>query len=144
MESSKIEILLEKYFEGRTSIADENNLKNYFSSSDVAPHLEKYKEVFSCFVSAKKQSYEHDIPLKTKKRRVAWLSIAATIVFLFGVYIFNVNNKQQELDTFDDPKVAFRETQKALFMLSENVNIGIKSVKHIEEYQKSKELIFKQ
>ncbi len=36
MELNKIEEILEKYFQGETSIAEENQLKEYFSSSNVA------------------------------------------------------------------------------------------------------------
>ena len=41
MESHTIEKLVEKYFSGETSIAEEKQLKDYFSSPDVAPHLEQ-------------------------------------------------------------------------------------------------------
>lgn len=40
MELDRIENLLEKYFEGETTIAEENELKVYFSSSDVAQRFE--------------------------------------------------------------------------------------------------------
>ena len=41
MELYKIEELIEKYFQGETSIAEEKELTNYFSSSNVAQHLEQ-------------------------------------------------------------------------------------------------------
>ena len=153
MELNKIEILLEKYFEGETSIAEENELRNYFSSPDVLPHLEQYKPMFGYLAFAKEQKFEQETPLlpmvRDKKRNVAWLSIAASIVVLLGIgaYVFynydNVN-KKQDLGTYDDPEVALKETQKALALLSNNVNVGIESVYYIQEYQNSKELIFKQ
>ena len=43
MALDRIEKLVEKYFEGETSIAEEKELKTYFSSTDVAQHLEQYK-----------------------------------------------------------------------------------------------------
>ncbi len=48
MALDKIEQLLEKYFEAETSIAEENELRVYFSSQDVAQHLQQYqlKNVF--------------------------------------------------------------------------------------------------
>ena len=49
MEFNKMEALLEKYFEGETSIAEENELKDYFSSSNVAPHLEQYQSFIWIF-----------------------------------------------------------------------------------------------
>ena len=148
MELDKIEILIEKYFQGETSIAEENVLKNYFSSSNVAQHLEQYKPMFGFFAQAKEQQYKAIEPLKAKKRKiVAWLSIAASVVVLLGVGTFtymNYNARQsQDLGTYDDPEVAFRATQKALALISEHVNTGIESVEYINEYEQSKNKIFK-
>ncbi|MFV8344411.1 hypothetical protein [Flavobacterium sp. XS2P39] len=149
MELNKIEILLEKYFQGETSIAEENELRNYFSSIDVAQHLEQYKPMFGYFSHAKEQMLKQEIPLQSKKHNVGWLSIAASVVVLLGIgtYVFYNNesaSKKQDLGTYDNPEVALQETQKALALLSDNVNVGIESVYYIQEYQKSKELIFKQ
>jgi len=148
MESDKIDILLEKYFQGETSIAEEKELKNYFSSSDVAQHLEQYKPMFGYFSQAKQHQFEQEIPLQSKKRNIAWLSIAASVVVLLGigtyVYVNNYNAPQQDLGTYDDPEVAFRETQKALSLLADHMNTGIESVQYLKEYEDSKNLIFKQ
>lgn len=146
MELDKIEILLEKYFEGETTIAEENELKKYFSSSDVAQHLEHYRGMFGYFTAAKEQRFEQVIPLKTKtQKKVAWLSIAASVVVLLGLFTFyNQNMSQnQDLGTYDDPEKAFQETQKALNLLSKNVNVGVEGMQYVQEYQQSTELIFK-
>lgn len=152
MEFNKIEDILEKYFQGETSIAEENQLKEYFSSSNVAQHLEQYKPMFGYFSQVKEQKSTQEIPLKAKKRNVAWLSIAASVVVLLGIgtYFF-VSEKnvapavaQSELGTYDDPEEALAATQKALALLSNNVNVGIESVQYIQEYQQSKNKIFKQ
>ncbi|MCV9928984.1 hypothetical protein OIU83_15065 [Flavobacterium sp. LS1R49] len=152
MESDRIEIILEKYFQGETTIAEENELKSYFSSSNVAQHLEQYKPVFGYFSQAKEHRLTQEIPLQTKKRNVAWLSIAASAALLLGIgsyFYFNNTNKtpvvaQSDLGTYDNPEEALAATQKALAMVSHNVNTGIESVQYIKEYQQSKNLIFKQ
>jgi hypothetical protein len=149
MEQNKIEILLEKYFEGTTGIDEENELRSYFSSADVAPHLEQYKPVFGYFSVAATQKLESEILLESKKQKVAWLSIAASIVVLLGIGTYtyfnrNIAKEKQELGTYDDPEVALRETEKALKLLSSNVNVGIESVYYVKEYQNSKKIIFKQ
>ena len=71
MEFNKMEALLEKYFEGETSIAEENELKNYFFSSNVAPNLEQYKPLFGYFAEAKKENFEKEVPLISKKQKEA-------------------------------------------------------------------------
>ena len=147
MESSKIEILLEKYFEGQTNSAEETELRNYFSSPNVLLHLEQYKPLFGYFAVAKKEEFKPNIQLQSKRLRVTWLSIAASVVVLLGigtyVYFNTYANQNQDLGTYNDPEIAFKETQKALALLSNQVNIGIESVRYVEEYQHSKNLIFK-
>ena len=153
MELDKIENILEKYFQGETTIAEENELKEYFSSPNVAQHLEQYKPVFGYFSQVKEQKSTYEIPLPSKKRNVAWLSIAASAVLLLGVgayfFVSEKNNtavvaSQSELGTYDNPEEALKATQKALALLSKNVNVGIESVQYINEYEQSKNKIFKQ
>ncbi|MCG2610467.1 hypothetical protein LZZ90_02975 [Flavobacterium sp. SM15] len=146
MELHNIEILLEKYFSGETSIAEEKQLKDYFSSPDVAPHLEQYRVVFGYFTQAKEEQFTKTIPLQPRKRTyVAWISVAASVAILAGTY-FIMNKEQQtpkDLGTFDSPELAFQETQKALQLVSLNVNKGVESIEYIEEYNKTTKTIFK-
>lgn len=148
MELHKIETLLEKYFEGETTIAQENELRDYFSAPDVAQHLEQYRSMFGYFAKAKEQQFEQTLPLQPRKRNVVkWLSVAASVVVLLGVGTFAYNNLQtspkEDLGTYDDPEVAFRETQKALDLLAGHVNTGVESVGYINEYEAQKNLVFK-
>ena len=146
MESNRIEILLEKYFQGETSSAEELELKKYFSSADVAQHLEHYTPLFVYFSEAKEQKSSQELPLQTKKRNVMWLSIAASVIVLLGISTFTYFHsptETEDLGTYENPEAAFEATQKALALLSENVNVGIESVEYINEYQYSKDLIFK-
>ena len=48
MELANIEKLLEKYQNATTTIAEENKLKDYFLSNNVAPHLQEYQALFGC------------------------------------------------------------------------------------------------
>ena len=149
MELDKIETLIEKYFQGETSIAEENELKNYFSSSDVAQHLDQYTPIFGYFSQAKLHRFTPEIPLQTKKRNVAWLSIAASVVVLLGIgtftyFKYDKANVNQDLGTYKSPELALQETQKALAMLSNNVNMGVESVQYLEEFNNSKSIIFKE
>ena len=114
----------------------------------MAQHLAQYKPIFGYFTLDKDQKNNKKIRLKTKRRNFTWLSIAASVVILLGigtVGYFNYDNTNQDktLGTYDNPELAFKETQKALSMLSTNINVGIKSVQYIQEYDNSKNLIFK-
>jgi hypothetical protein len=142
-----MEALLEKYFEGETSISEENELKDYFSSSNVAEHLEQYRPLFGYFVEAKQEKLTNNVTLVSKKRKVAWLSLAASVVVMLGIgtyTYFNANRvkENKELGTYDDPEEALAATQKALAMLSNHVNVGIESVQYIQMYEVTKNKAF--
>lgn len=159
MASDRIEKLLEKYFEAETSIAEEKELKNYFASSNVAPPLEQYKPLFGYSVQAKQEQFnfapfglkprvQSTISLNSIKRKSpVWLSVVATVVVLLGVGLFTYNHynqqKSEDYGTYNDPEIAFRETQKALAMISESINKGIGSMSYLNEFEQSKNRIFK-
>ena len=148
MELNKIEGLIEKYFEGETSNFEEKELKHYFSSEDVAPSLEHYKSMFDYFVEAKKETSSAEITLpRNKKNKMAWLSVAASVVVLFGVgfYVYTTSNvsTKEDLGTFDSPEMAFKETQKALDLISTHLNTGYEGMTYIKEFERSKNKIFK-
>jgi hypothetical protein len=149
MESNRIEILIEKYFQGETSIEEENELKEYFSSSKISPNLEQYTSVFNYFSNEKHQIFEPILELKSRNRNSKWMAIAASIIVFLGIGIYTYfsignSNQNQDLGTFDNPEAAFIETQKALSILSSNINIGYGGMNYIKEYDYSKNLIFKQ
>ena len=147
MELKLVEQLLEKYFQGETTIAEEKQLKAYFSSNDVAPHLAKYQALFGYFETQKGTQFEQKLPLQSRKQNtVKWIGIAASFVVLFGLatfYFYPSEPKHEDLGTYDNPEEAFAATQEALLMVSEQVNIGMESVVYLEEYEKTKKTIFK-
>ena len=147
MELKLVEQLLEKYFQGETTIAEEKQLKAYFSSNDVAPHLVKYQSLFGYFETQKEAQFEQKLPLQPRKQNtVKWIGIAASFVVLFGLatfYFYPSEPKHEDLGTYDNPEEAFAATHKALLMVSEQVNIGMESVVYLEEYEKTKKTIFK-
>ena len=147
MELKLVEQLLEKYFQGATTIAEEKQLKAYFSSNDVTPHLAKYQSLFGYFETQKGTQFEQKLPLQPRKQStVKWIGIAASFVVLFGLatfFLYPTEPKNEDLGTFDNPEEAYVETQKALLMVSEQVNFGMESVSHLKEYEKTKKTIFK-
>ena len=145
MEQNNIKILIDKYFNGNTTITEENQLKNYFSNENVADDLKQYQPIFQYFSTQEKVTFEPNITLKSNKKPVYYLSIAASIILLIGLgTYFKMNNtsSNNDLGSYDSPEVAFKETQKVLQMLSSNVNIGVNSVAYFNEYQETKNIIF--
>lgn len=147
MEPHKIEKILEKYFDGESTLKEEKKLFEYFNSENVAPHLNTYKPFFQFVAKEKTQQSKtrisENIPRKKPKQ---WLSIAAAVcVFTLGIlWIYNTKLNSVPSDkTIEDPKLAYEETKKALLLVSENLNKGMNQTEYLSEFNKSKNLIFK-
>lgn len=96
----------------------------------------------------KKEALTQVSSIKSRKQNLVWFSVLASVFVLLGISVFGYLNygdpkPNQNLGTYDDPEVAFKETQKALLILSTHLNVGIESVQYIQEYDNSKNLIFK-
>lgn len=81
-----IDKLLEKYFEGNTSLEEESMLRNYFRQSDIDESHRVYAPLFNFFSSERKEA-----AIEKKKRKIplyVWLSVAASILLLICVKSF--------------------------------------------------------
>ncbi len=149
MELAKIEKLVAKYENAETSLKEENILREYFLSDNVAPHLEEYRMMFTYFQASQSETYDKTLEFKTEKRRnYRWLSIAASVTLLFSLYI-GIPKKEQKIDinSLSDLSVEERfhydQAQKALAMLSGNLNKGNEAVGKLRTYEDSVNKIFK-
>ncbi len=138
MELANIEKLLEKYMEAETSIAEENELKTYFSGDTVAPHLEEYREMFGYFSASKKEKFTKTIQLKSQKLNWKWLTVAASVVLLVSVYTGYQKNQQAKAEKY------YEETQYAFTLLSANLNKGTAAIYELQEFETTTNKIFKQ
>ena len=83
MNNKNIHILIEKYFDGETSLSEENRLFKYFRGNDISPDLLPYKEMFvdMALISKPHKATGFTIPLR-------WASgIAASILVIVGSFI---------------------------------------------------------
>ncbi|WP_340155139.1 hypothetical protein, partial [uncultured Winogradskyella sp.] len=123
---NNIEELVEKYNNAETTLKEEAQLKAYFLSDDVAPHLEHYKPMFQYFLESKKEQYTKDVPLNTKKTKLyQWISVAAVAVLMLGIFIPNWNSGPKTLaDYTPEEQKLYLETKQALALISNNLNQG--------------------
>ena len=135
MELARIENLLEKYFEAKTTIKEEELLKSYFAQDDIPEHLMEYKEMFNFFSSSAKETSTIQIDLKKKSKSslpLKWLSIAAMLVFFFSVYsVYQQNESEKE-----EARLAYMETQKALDLISNSLNKGTGAIAQLDKFNK--------
>ncbi len=140
MELANIEQLVEKYLNAETSLQEEATLKNYFTEGNIAPHLQEYQSMFTYFAATKDETYTKTIklePKKSKKINFKWLSVAASIVLLFTLYLGN--NKQKEREANEK----FAQVSSALKMLSTNLKKGEQAVATLYTYENTVNKILK-
>lgn len=135
MELAKIEELVEKYLNAETTLQEETILKNYFTGDFVAPHLQEYTAMFIYFANTKSETFTKTIqlePKKSKKINFKWLSVAASVMLLFSVYIGKVidDNKQKK-----EAERIYAQVSKGLLMLSENLKKGEQAVAQLHTYE---------
>lgn len=150
MELASIEKLVVKYENAETTLQEEATLKAYFLSDNVAPHLEEYQMIFTYFQTSQDVTYTKPIEFKTKKRNYKWLSVAASVVLLFSIYIGGdaiANKGKVEINSFSDlpleAQVEYSKVQKALKMLSGNLKKGNEAFNHLYAYENSVNKVFK-
>ena len=140
MELANIEKLIEKYENAETSLQEETTLRNYFTGGNVAPHLQEYEYMFNYFAISKDETYTKTIklePKKSKKRNLKWLSVAASIVLLFSVFI-----GKNEYDRYQAKK-QFAQISKGLMLLSSNLQKGEQAVATLYTYENTVNKILK-
>jgi hypothetical protein len=153
----KIEELLEKYYNGDTSLEEERKLQWYFQTHDVPLHLRSDAELFR---SNYRRSTEEDAPELTEKlaklldkqdkksrflipaRSLRWISgVAASIIILLSLWIGfgrdSFHKHTKFADTYNDPKIAYQETMKALLLVSEKLNAGTQELQQLKKYNQS-------
>jgi len=138
MELANIEKLLKKYLDAETTIAEEKELKTYFSSDNVAPHLREYQAIFGYFSTNKNERFTKTIQLKSQKMNWKWLSVAASVVLLVSVYTGYQSNQQRKAERI------YTETQMAFGMLAANLNKGNEAILKLQHFEDTKNKIFKQ
>ena len=139
MELVNIEKLLKKYLNAETTLADEKVLRTYFTGNNVAAHLIEYQALFTFFATEKNERYTKTIRLKSNQKKWKWLSVAASVVIMVGVY----SGYEQKQQRAADEKL-YAETQIALKMLATNLNMGTVAIGHLEKFESTKNKIFKQ
>ena len=141
--NKKTEDLIAKYEAGNTTLDEEQYLQQYFTSQNVAPHLEHYKFLFTYFKAAKTENLAVDLPSLLPKNKInyRWLSMAAVLVLAVGFYAQHnlLNTEKQDKEVL----LAYEQTKMALELLSTNLNTGTEKVKYLSSFEQTTNQIFK-
>jgi hypothetical protein len=151
MNTREIEILLDKYFEGESSLDEERVLKEFFNSGEVPENLKEYSGMFGYFNAEvreklnpeiekrimEKFSAAHQIPFYQNRRFWYYFTgVAASLLFLFtflyeseisGNLGFGKQYSQQE------KQLAYMQVKQTLGYVSGKMNEGIGPLQEMEK-----------
>jgi hypothetical protein len=145
MESKELQALLEKYYKATTTLEDEQELKLYFEANKDNEDA----KIFDFYTQERKiiLNKKIEIPLNVVKLNWKIPAIAASLVIgmIVATFIMGKNKtiKNNELGTIEDPEEAYLEVVKALDLVSVEINKGVAQTKYINEFENTKNLIFK-
>jgi hypothetical protein len=156
MTYKEIEILLEKYYEGETTISEERTLREFFAQDDIPAHLMEHKPLFNFQVGeAQIIMPEFDmekltgsdaqepkvIRMSAGRRNILYItSIAASLLILFGIAytfqndIFDRQLSKQSTGELTDPVLAYEQATNALMLVSSCLNTGIVQAEKLQSF----------
>lgn len=152
----KIEELLQKYYDGDTSLEEERKLHWFFQTCEVPSHLQSDADLFRYHYKQRKEEpsaileeklvrllhdQEHKKRFFMSGRTIRLVSgIAATVLIILALWIgigqdlFRKQHAGTFQDTYDDPQLAYLETKKVLLMVSEKLNAGTEDLQYLRKY----------
>src|SRR5687767_5574657 len=138
MDFNNMEELLKKYWNCETTLEEEKQLREFFAGNNIPDQWKETAAMFRYFDEVKKKSLNdlafdgqvlHSVNA-TKKGRIKRLvynamRIAAGLAVVIAATWFirteiRSSMPQEVVDTYDDPKMAFEETKKALLIISKS------------------------
>ena len=148
-----IEELVEKFYEGSTTPAEERQLRDFFSREAVPPHLSVHADLFRYYAETGKEElpdpeFESSflaaidevpaIPMYSRKKQFFFLTvIAAAVLLLAGmVYTFRNDVFLRSSKKSTETEIAYQQTKNALAMLSANFNTGLDQAQKLENFQR--------
>ena len=146
MELNKIERLLSRYEEGETTLAEEKELRKYFSQEEIPEHLEAYALLFKFQSQQIKTTFTENEPIELERKnyRFAWTSIAAVIIVALGLFYFNQSQPSlttTEMSSVTEQEQALEKTKQTLKMVSAIMNEGTSDLVYLQEFNKTKNQI---
>ncbi|AZQ44156.1 hypothetical protein [Nonlabens ponticola] len=137
--------LLEKYWNGATSLQEEQQLRDYFAGDSVARSHEVYRSLFNSFeLESRLEDGDYDAFAKVKSKqsqdhifnRRTWKGIAIAASMAVAVAVgtgYFETQQQQDLGTYETPEEAYEATVAALEMVSARINKGKSTLQPMKE-----------
>lgn len=147
MKLIEIELLLEKYWLGETSLEEEAALRHWFQTQPIPTRLQGVQALFGFYQEEQALTMPATRRLKPRthflQRSWIWMGgIAAGLALVLAFYLYAPPIQQTSapianLDTYENPEEAYQATREALLLVSQKLNY---QEKHKNELSKMRRL----
>jgi hypothetical protein len=148
---NNIKELLQKYFDGATSLYEESILQQYFAQAEIAEELKQYKPMFGCFAAlgaealpnaAFDEEFSKKVSVPRKHHGLVyhislWSSAAAACVILAMGSIYYIERQNNYMivngKRVNDPEKALMIAADKLHLVTGKFN---NSVSHVQQIRR--------
>ncbi len=158
MDSENIDKLLEKYWNGETSLEEEEALKAHFRTSPIPESLKETAALFRYFEERRQKeltdnSFDKQVLQKLRRPKARTTTLlynsmriaAGIVVLILAVWLVRLEVRRSTppefADTYSDPGKAFEETKKALMMISRSFSTAEEQAKKINLFNEAQQEI---
>lgn len=142
----KIDHFLELYFEGKSSIEQEQELKKYFASAGIADRHRMYQALFEAFEKEKSIVYTEN-QLEKKKRsyrlRSTWryitAGVAAALLLMVGIFLYKPTEDYLIVNgqRINNPVLAQETAQVKLMNASSLIEKNLQPIRQLNKIEES-------
>lgn len=141
---SEIEELLNRYFEGETSLQEEQTLKEYFLNADNVPAKWNYAKAMFTGFSSNKEVTSHTVAVKKKGMPLKRIAAAVAVVALLSVSATLLIPTEKEIYCYvngkpvTDYELALKHAERAFGIMEKEMSKPAQSLDLIgKEVEKS-------
>ncbi len=124
-----IDKIIDKYFEGETSLTEEKILEKYFQQASIEEKHQIYKPMFNFFSNERKETKPEE--KKKIKPLYAWIGVVASIILLISISIID----QMPLKNTTEKSLVYINGKKAtdINAINREALISIKNISDVDE-----------
>ncbi len=157
MNTERINILLNKYWDCETSVSEEKELQDFFAFGNVPAEFQDFVPLFSYKNASQNETLgvdfdsrlENALSQKSKEKKYVtikifepFLRIAASIIIIagIGIALFGIAKQKNQIfaETYNDPNMALEKATFALEKLSSALQLSeeasIESLKQLQDF----------
>ncbi len=148
MAYNELKALLEKYYDGETSLKEESRIRTLLRHKSIGSEFDVERQIFGVFTEMKKESNPpvslnsdimDAIDAKKTMRPIRWISqpmrwaTAAAACLFFAFFISQQFGSQEVkiVDTYKDEKKAYKATKRVLGFVSGKLNAEALKLKEL-------------